>query len=101
MAWREVSIVSARFEFCGLAAQEAANMSELCRRYGISRKTGYKWLGRYRAERVAGLTDRPRRPKRSRSVAGCQGQARLPVLPGACAPFPRPRDIRRILHLFA
>lgn len=65
MAWREVSIVSARFEFCGLAAQEGANMSELCRRYGISRKTGYKWLGRYRAERVAGLTDRPRRPKRS------------------------------------
>jgi transposase-like protein len=32
-------------------------MSVLCRRHGISRKTGYKWLGRYRAYGAAGLAD--------------------------------------------
>ncbi len=37
-------------------------MAELCRRYGISRKTGYKWLTRYQATGLAGLADRSRRP---------------------------------------
>jgi transposase InsO family protein len=37
-------------------------MSELCRRFGISRKTGYKWLGRGEAD---GLSDRSRRPRSS------------------------------------
>jgi putative transposase len=35
-------------------------MSELCAQYGISRRVGYKWLERYRAEGAAGLTDRSR-----------------------------------------
>ncbi len=37
-------------------------MAELCRRFGISRQTGYVWLGRYRVEGEAGLVDRSRRP---------------------------------------
>jgi transposase InsO family protein len=41
---------------------EALNVSELCRRHGVSRKTFYKWVGRYRAEALAGLQERPRRP---------------------------------------
>ena len=47
MAWRAVSAVGQRCEFCELAVVEGANVSELCRRFGISRKTGYKWLERY------------------------------------------------------
>jgi transposase InsO family protein len=39
-------------------------MSELCERYGISRKTGYKWLDRFEAEGAAGLADRSRAPHR-------------------------------------
>jgi transposase InsO family protein len=39
------------------------NMSELCAHYGVSRKTGYKWLRRYAAEGEAGLADRSRAPK--------------------------------------
>jgi transposase InsO family protein len=62
MPWQEVSTMSLRREFCALAEQETANMSALCRRYGISRKTGYKWLARWRAEGVDGLPDRSRRP---------------------------------------
>lgn len=37
-------------------------MTELCRIYGISRKTGYKWAVRYGREGLDGLKDRSRRP---------------------------------------
>ncbi len=41
MPWQEVSTMSLRTEFVMLAMQPGANISQLCRRYGISRKTGY------------------------------------------------------------
>jgi transposase len=62
MAWKEVSSMSQREEFVVLASVEGANSSELCRRFGVSRKTGYKWLARYVADGVAGLADQSRRP---------------------------------------
>jgi transposase InsO family protein len=37
--------------------------AELCRRYGISRPTGYKWIQRYQAEGLGGLNDRSHRPQ--------------------------------------
>lgn len=37
--------------------------AELCRRYGISRPTGYKWLQRYQTEGLGGLEDRSHRPQ--------------------------------------
>ena len=46
MPWREVSTVDQRREFVALASVEGSNRRELCRRFGISRKTGYKWLAR-------------------------------------------------------
>ncbi len=45
----------------GLAKAPDANISQLCRRYAISRKTGYKWLGRG----LEDLADRSRRPLHS------------------------------------
>ena len=49
-----------------LAARlEGANVRGLCRSYGISPTTGYKWLGRFSSEGAAGLHARPRRPGRS------------------------------------
>jgi transposase InsO family protein len=54
-----------RQEFLTLAERLGVNFSELCRRFGISRKTGYKWRRRYRDEGVAGLADRIRRPEHS------------------------------------
>lgn len=64
MPWQERSVMSQRQEFVAFAAQEGANVSALCARYGISRKTGYKWLARA----VAGdreLADHARRPRSS------------------------------------
>jgi transposase InsO family protein len=65
MPWRERSIMQQREEFVRLALLPGSNMSELCRRFEISRNNGYKWLARYLMEGQAGLTARSRRPKRS------------------------------------
>ena len=61
MPWSEVSVMDLRLEFVMLAEQPGSNVSALCRRFGISRKTGYKWLGR--AGSGAALSDRSRRPR--------------------------------------
>lgn len=65
MPWREQSVMEQREEFVRFALAATANISELCRRFGISRDKGYKWLRRYAAEGAAGLADRSRRPKHS------------------------------------
>lgn len=64
MPWGEVSIVDQRREFVMLASLEGANVSELCARFGISRQSGYKWLGRSRSG-PEDFADRSRRPLRS------------------------------------
>ena len=64
MPWLEVSIMDLRREFVLLAEQEGANVSGLCRRFGISRKTGYKWLARAGGGNEA-VEDRSRRPRHS------------------------------------
>lgn len=63
MPWQEQSRMSLKQEFVTLAMQEDANMWELCRRFGISRPTGYKWLRRFQQDGVAGLVDQSRRPQ--------------------------------------
>lgn len=62
MGWRKVTVMSQRIEFVKLALQEGINFSELCRRYEISRKTGYKFLKRYKEQGLQGLFDRSKRP---------------------------------------
>lgn len=63
MGWKERDRVSLRREFVRLARVEGTNMSALCRQFGISRKTGYKWLDRFEEEGDPGLEDRSCRPK--------------------------------------
>ena len=64
--WSVESVEAQRLEFCGLAVSgSGVSFTELCRRYGISRKTGYQWLGVYRVEGPGGLRDRRRVPKNS------------------------------------
>ena len=45
MPWKEKTVEKLREEFAE-AAESCTNFSSLCREFGISRKTGYKWLNR-------------------------------------------------------
>lgn len=63
MPWQEVTSMSQRRDFIAQAIQPQANISQLCRDFGISRKTGYKWLKRYQQAGVDGLHERSRRPQ--------------------------------------
>jgi len=65
MSWKEVSIMSQRLEFVTLATAENANLRHLCRCFGISPNTAYKWLDRFLADGSNGLADRSRRPHNS------------------------------------
>jgi transposase InsO family protein len=70
MAWRDVSVRDQRVEFV-IRAIRGECLSVLCREYGISRPTGYRWLERFREGGVAGVEERSRRPHRSpRRTAG-------------------------------
>jgi transposase InsO family protein len=62
MPWQEQSSMDLRLEFVRERRSGRFGMSELCAQYGISRKTGYKWLARYEAAGVSGLADQGRRP---------------------------------------
>jgi len=57
--------MSVKIEFVEKAVRPGARMSVLCRDYGISRETGYKWLNRFKREGPDGLDERSRRPKSS------------------------------------
>jgi transposase len=54
-----------RLEFVREYETELFTMTELAAQYGVSRKTGYKWLAAYHASGALGLRDRSRRPHHS------------------------------------
>lgn len=58
----ELSVFDQREAFVKLATASGANRSAVCRSFGISRKTGYKWLERHRVAGAGSLLDRSRRP---------------------------------------
>lgn len=58
MPWKECSTVSERMELVRLAQAESVNLARLSRRFGISRKTAYKWLQRV-ADSDVGVHGRP------------------------------------------
>jgi len=63
MPWKEVTPMEEINRFVSLAASGRFTRTELCRDFGVSRKTGHKWLRRYRAEGLAGLRPRSRAPQ--------------------------------------
>lgn len=61
MSWKVSTIVEQRREFMeAVASEDSPGVAALCREFGISRKTAYKWIGRYRKSGDAGLVDLPR-----------------------------------------
>lgn len=63
MPWRESDPVMERLKFIAAHASGLYGMTELCVRFGISRKTGYKLIARYEADGPAGLQDRTHAPR--------------------------------------
>ncbi len=63
MPWKETCVMEQRLKFIADYLENTYEMSELCRHYGISRKTGYKWVFRYETNGLEGLKDQSRRPQ--------------------------------------
>lgn len=80
MSWKVETTLVVRREFVELCSVEGANISELCRRFGVSRKTGYKWLGRFRESGASGLSDQSRHPIHSPSETGTVVKSRVIAL---------------------
>ena len=76
MPWQECSVMNSRYEFLSLVTQPGSNFSQLCNRFGISRKTGYKWLKRFERTNSMELSDHSRRPRCSpyRTAANIEAQ---------------------------
>jgi transposase InsO family protein len=64
MPWKKSSVMEEKLRFVLEYEQGQRTMSELCRRYEISRETGYVWLRRYRAASWEGLLEQSRATRR-------------------------------------
>jgi transposase-like protein len=58
MAWKETCPVDERLRFIGLVKDSDDSFAALCEQFGISRKTGYKWVERYEKLGSVGLAQR-------------------------------------------
>lgn len=65
MPWSQTSPMDQRTQFIADYLQALLSISELCDLYGVSRKTGYKWIDRYLRYGPSGLEEHSRRPRRS------------------------------------
>lgn len=63
MPWKEVSSMEQKQQFVSLAGSGHFTVTELCEQFGISRKTGHKWLSRHAVGGMKALEERSRAPK--------------------------------------
>src|SRR4051812_38104700 len=80
MPWHTITMMTQRLEFVILASGSPIAFKELCRRYGVSRKTGYKWLERYEVGGAEALVDRSRKPIHSPKQVAPELAARVIAL---------------------
>ncbi len=62
MSWKETCPMDERMQFVAEYLKDQWPVAQLCRQYGISRKTGYKWMTRYEAEGWPGIREHSRAP---------------------------------------
>jgi putative transposase len=97
MAWRETCVLQERMSFVLAHCDGCEPMTVLCERYGISRKTGYKWLERYAAAGLDGLKDASRAPHRpGHGLAEATIEALVAVR--RARPFWGPKKLRAFLR---
>ena len=70
MPWNKIDVMTEKERFIALAQSGRFTTTELCADFGISRKTGHKYLRRYQLDGRKGLHDRSRRPKKSPLMTG-------------------------------
>ena len=96
MPWRTDTPMDQKERFVSVALSDHLTMSELCEQFGIARKTGYKWMARYRREGLKGLSERSRAP-RDVSCRTPAGMERLIVGERRLHPTWGPKKIQRVL----
>jgi transposase InsO family protein len=62
MGWKETCAVEERMRFVMAVQKHEESFAAICRRFGVSRRVGYKWLDRFEEEGAGGLFDRSRAP---------------------------------------
>lgn len=77
MPWSETSPMDQKVQFVADYLRDTFDMSELCQRYGISRKTGYKWIKRYIEHGPEALEERSRRPRTSPNRTASDIEAKI------------------------
>src|SRR5437868_14446794 len=65
MPWKEVTVLEEKRRFIQAFFESKSKISSLCKMYGISRKTGYKYIARYNESWLTGLQEQSRCPKNS------------------------------------
>ena len=75
MGWKETRVQDERVKFVMEVEAGDESVAAICRAYGVSRKTGYKWLARHQAEGVAGLADRSRAPRNHPNAVSAADEA--------------------------
>lgn len=97
MPWEAESPMEQRIRFASLAESGQFEVKELCASFGISRKTGHKWLARYRAGGSKGLAERSRAPKCVANRTGAEVE-RLIVSEKRLHPTWGPKKLRWVLE---
>ena len=65
MPWKEANVMDLRLKFVLESFKTGTNFTELCREYGITTKTGYKWKTRFLENGLEGLKDKPKVPHKN------------------------------------
>lgn len=94
MPWKETQKMDQRSEFAMKAVHEGS-FTKLCREYGISRKTGYKWKARFISHGLDGMKEESRRPRSHASELGEEVVCRIVRLKNAHQHW-GPRKIREL-----
>ena len=99
MPWTASSVMEERLRFVARLL-DGESMTDVCREFGISRKTGYKIFDRYKEHGLAALTDRSRRPVRYANQLPLQVETLIVRLKGEKPHWGAPKIRERLARLY-
>ena len=97
--WKETGPVEERMKFITHYLEDEYSMVDLCRHYGISRKTGYKWIRRFVENGADGLREQSRAPYRQARMTPPDIEAAIVALATKGQSKRGPKKLRRLLEL--